>query len=72
MVGTETDDIIDKLFKSLLERYQHLETRMEGSHFFFFFFFESVDLLYYSLHKISSNRGWSYIDSPSWVKTKNQ
>ena len=35
MIGIETDDIINKLFKSLLERYQHLETRVEGSHFFF-------------------------------------
>ena len=34
------------------------------------FFFESVDLLYYSLHKTSLNRGGSYIDSPSWIKHK--
>ena len=39
---------------------------MEGSNFVF----ESVDLLYYSLHKISLNRGGSYIDSPSWIKNK--
>ena len=66
MIGIETDDIINELFKSLLERYQHLETRMEGSRFFY----ENVDLLYYSLHKISLNRGRSYIDSPSWIKNK--
>ena len=34
------------------------------------FVFESVDLLYYSLHKISLNRGGSYIDSPDWIKNK--
>ena len=34
------------------------------------FIFESVDLLYYILHKISLNRGGSYIDSPNWIKTK--
>ena len=39
---------------------------MKGSQFVF----ESVDLLYYSLHKISLNRGGSYIDSPSWLKNK--
>ena len=39
---------------------------MEGSNFVF----ESVNLLYYSLHKISLNRGGSYIDSPSWIKNK--
>ena len=51
----------------LLKRYQKgLETKMEGSNFVF----ESVNLLYYSLHKISLNRGGSYIDSPDWIKHK--
>ena len=39
---------------------------MNGSEFVF----ESVDLLYYELHKISLNRGGSYIDSPYWIKNK--
>ena len=34
------------------------------------FVFESVDLLHCSLHKISLNRGGSYIDSPDWIKHK--
>ena len=34
------------------------------------FVFKSVDLLHYSLHKISFNRGGSYIDSPSWLKNQ--
>ena len=34
------------------------------------FLFENVDLLYYSLHKISLNRFGSYIDSPDWIKYK--
>ena len=61
-------DIINELFESFLERYQEgLETKMrEGSNFVF----ESVNLLYYSLHKISLNRGGSYIDSPNWIKNK--
>ena len=34
------------------------------------FVFESVDLLYYRLHKISLNRVGSYIDFPDWIKHK--
>ena len=34
------------------------------------FIFDSVDLLYYKLHKISLNRGGSYIDSPEWLKNE--
>ena len=56
MTGTETNDIINELFESFLKRYQEgLETKMKGSEFIF----ESVDLLYYSFHKISLNRGGS-------------
>ena len=32
------------------------------------FVFDSVDLLHYNLHKISLNRGESYIDSAEWLK----
>ena len=35
------------------------------------FVFDSVDSLYYKPHKISLNRGGSYIDSPKWLKNKN-
>ena len=66
-MGNEADDIIKELFESFKKRYQEgLETKMKGSQFVF----ESVDLLYYSLHKISLNRGGSYIDSPDWIKHK--
>ena len=69
MNGIETNDIINKLFKSFLRRYQEgLETKMKGSEFIF----ENVDLLYYSLHKISLNRDGSYIDSPGWIKNKKE
>ena len=68
MMGVETDDIINELFKSFFEKYQEgLETKMkEGSNFVF----ESVDLLYYSLHKISLNRGGSNIKSPKRLQNK--
>ena len=67
MMGTETDDTINEFFESFLEKYQMgLETKMKGSQFAF----ESVNLLYHSLHKISLNRGGSYIDSREWLKNK--
>ena len=58
MTGTETNDIINKLFESCLRKHQEgLETKMKGSGLIL----KSVDLLYYHLHKISLNRGGSYI-----------
>ena len=67
IIGNETDDIINELFKSFLQRYQEkLEESMKGSEFVF----NSVDLLYYHLHEISLKRGESYIDSPEWLKNK--
>ena len=32
------------------------------------FIFDCVHLLYYKCHKINSNRGELYIDSPNWIK----
>ena len=67
MSGTEADDVINELFKSFFKRYQEgLEKKMRGSNFIF----ERVELLEYHLHKISINRGSSYIDSPNWIKNK--
>ena len=34
------------------------------------FVFNYLQLLYYKFHKISLNRGESYIDSLEWIKTK--
>ena len=67
MRGIETNDIITRLFNSLFKKYQEgLETKMNGSSFTSY----SVDLLQYIFHKISLNRGGSYIDSPRWIKNK--
>ena len=68
MIGSQTDDIIDELFESLLQNYpEGLEESMKGSGFIF----DSVDLLYYHLQKTSlSRKGGSYIDSPKWLKNK--
>ena len=68
MMGSETGDITDELFKSLLQNYHHqgLEESMRGSEFVC----DSVDLLYYHLQRITLKRGESYIDSPKWLKEK--
>ena len=67
MNGTDTSDAINKLISSFTERYQEgLETKMKGSSYIF----ERIYLLEYHLHKISLNRGNSYIDSPIWIKNK--
>ena len=67
MIGNETNEIIEEIFDSLLQKYQKgLEESMKGSELIF----DSVDLLYYEFLKISLNRGGSYIDSPNWLKNK--
>ena len=67
MIGIETDEITEELFDSLLQRYQiGLEEKMRGSEFIF----RSADLLYYRFHKMSLNRGGSYINLPDWLKNK--
>ena len=59
-IGNETDEIVEELLEYFLQKYQEgLEKSMKGSEFVF----DSVDLLYYKLHKISPNRGGSHIDS---------
>ena len=67
MMGSETDEIIEELFKSLLQKYQEvLEKSTKGGEFIF----DNVDVLYYNLNKINLNRGRSYIDSLEWLKNK--
>ena len=66
-LGNEIDGIIEELFKSFLNNYQDEEIVLrKGSDSMF----ESVDLLSYSVHKISLKRGKSYIKSPEWVLNK--
>ena len=68
MMGSETDEIIEELFRSLLQRNQEgLEESMKGSEFVF----DSVNLLNYKLQKRSVNRSGSFIDSPKWLKKDN-
>ena len=66
MIGNETDGITEELFESLLQKYQEgLEEKMNRSEFVF----DSLDILYYKLHKINLNRGGSNIDSLKWLKS---
>ena len=67
MIGSETDKIVEDLFKSFLQKYQEgLEESMRGSEFVY----DSVKVLYYNLNKVSLSRDGSYIDSPKWLKIK--
>ena len=67
MNGSDTDEIIKELFKSLLQRYQqNLQEKMKGLDFAF----DGVNYLYYDLNKISISKGGSYIDSPKLLKNK--
>ena len=67
MSGIKTNDAINELFNSFPKRYQEgLETKMKGSSFIF----ERIDSLEYHFHKISLNRGSSYIKSPESIKNK--
>ena len=67
MSGSDTDEVIKLLFRSLLQKYQeNLQNKMRGSDFGF----DGVNLLYYNFNKISLNRGGSYIESAKWIKDK--
>ena len=67
-MGSNTDEVIDRLFNTMLQRFQEAkETSFErGSEFIF----ENVDLLHYYFQKVDINRSGSYIDSPDWLKHK--
>ena len=54
MIGSDTNEVIKELFKSLLQRYQeNLEEKMSGSEFVL----DALNVLYYDLNKISLNSG---------------
>ena len=67
MNGIDTSDAINELIDSFMKIYQErFQTKMKGSSYIF----ERIDLLEYHLHKISLNRGSSYIESPEWLHNK--
>ena len=66
-IGSETDDIIREPFESLLQNNQEgLKKSMRGGDLIF----DSVDLLYYYLHKTRLKCVRSYIDSLKLSKNK--
>ena len=65
--GNETNEIMTKLLKSFLNNYQNKEKILRnGSNFVF----ESIDLLFYPIHKTNLKRKKSYIKSPKWILNK--
>ena len=69
MINDEADQVIEKLFESLLNTYQNnLEKLIKISDLVLSY----VHLLYYKYHEINQNCGRSYIHSPDWVKNKRK
>ena len=67
MSGSEAEEIIGKLIKSLLQKYKdNLQNKMKGSDFIF----NGVNYLSYDLNRITISKGGSYIESPKWIKDK--
>ena len=67
-MGSDTEDVINKLLNTLSQRFQHSqETSNErGSEFIP----GSVELLYYHFQRIDIRRAESYIMSPDWILSK--
>ena len=67
MMNDKADEIIEDLFDSLKNKYKNNLGSVKSSKFVF----DYVQLLYYKYHKMNPSRGWSYINSPDWIKSKN-
>ena len=67
-MGSKTKDVIDKLFNTLLQRFQKSQetSSQRGSKFIP----DSVELLYYHFQRIDIIRAESYIMSPDWIASK--
>ena len=67
MSGDDTDETIQSLFQSFIQRYEEsLQNKMKGSDFEF----DGINFLYNDFNKTSIYRGGTYIDSPKWLKDK--
>ena len=65
MNGSETEEIIESLYRSLLQKYNdNLQEKMKGSDFVF----NGINYFYYDFNRVSICKGGSYIDSPKWLK----
>ena len=67
MSGSETEEIIESLYRSLLQNYyDNLQEKMRG----FDSVFNGINYFYYDFNRVSVSKGGSYIDSPKWLKDK--
>ena len=65
--GSETKEIIEFLYRSLLQNYNdNLQEKMKGSDFVY----RGINYFYYDLNRVSICKGGSYIESPKWLKDK--
>ena len=67
-MGSATKDVIDKIFNTLLQRFQNAQetSNDNGSKFSP----DSVELLYYHFQRIDFRRAESCIMSPDWIASK--
>ena len=67
MSESETEEIAEKLFRFLLQRYHdNLYEKMRGSDFIF----NGVNYLFYDFNRVSISKGGSYVESLKWLKDK--
>ena len=67
MSGSETEEIIESLYRSLLQNYyDNLQEKMRGSDFVF----NGINYFYCDFNRVSISKGGSYIESPKWLKNK--
>ena len=67
MNGSETEEIIESLYRSLLQNYNdNLQEKMRGSDFVF----NGINCFFYDFNRVSISKGRSYIESPKWLKDK--
>ena len=67
MRSSDTNEIVKKSFESIIQKYQELieySTKNSG------LILEGIELMNYDINKITINRGGSYIESPTWLKSK--
>ena len=68
MNGSETEEIIESLYRSLLQNYNdNPQEKMKGSDFVF----NGINYFYYDFNRVSISKGGSYIEPPKWLKDKN-
>ena len=69
-MGNNIEDVIDRLFNTLLQRFQNAqETSNERGRKFIP---DSVEILYYHFQRIEIRRADSHKISPEWIASKKQ